>query len=110
MQTIHTQIAKLKPRNAWFSAKSRNFILQDFPAIVGPRFELGPFPLSPAAFLLSNDYHRSQFSDRVEILYHVHIYWTDLFCISLQLKKALLGPKRFANQSYLPRVFRPKTD
>ena len=38
-------------------------------------------------------------------------YKTDhLFGMSLQLKKALLGPKRFANQSYLPRVFRPKTD
>ena len=39
-----------------------------------------------------------------------HIVHHDLFCISLQLKKALLGPKRFANQSYLPRVFCSKTD
>ena len=35
---------------------------------------------------------------------------TDLFCTSLQLKKALLGPKRFANWSYLPRVFCSRTN
>ena len=33
-----------------------------------------------------------------------------IYCIHLQLKKALLGPKRFANWSYLPRVFRSKTN
>ena len=51
MRTIHTQIAKLKPRNAKFS--SAKFSLYT-------RFELGPGP--PVAFLLSSDYHSSQFS------------------------------------------------
>ena len=33
----------------------------------------------------------------------------DLFCNPLQLKKALLGSKRFAKWSYLPRVLRSRT-
>ena len=30
---MHTEIAKLKPRNAWFSAKSRNFLPRNYSAI-----------------------------------------------------------------------------
>ena len=35
--------------------------------------------------------------------------WYHLFCNPLELKKALLGPKRFAKWSYLPRVLRSRT-
>ena len=75
------------------------------------RYILATFPLTDRVEIHYHVYNYVGFGWFLSVRHVVHSFNHDLFFVPLsQLKKDLLGPKRFANLSYLSHVLHSRTN